>query len=65
VEDDYLIANGNFKKIQAYKTVTITVNTPTGKLKMKLFYIVLALTFFINIVVLLRATVNNIHFNLE
>ena len=31
---------------------------------MKLFYIVLAPTFFINIVALLRATANNIHFNL-
>ena len=31
---------------------------------MKLFYIVLVPTMFINIVVLLRATVNNIHFDL-
>ena len=32
---------------------------------MKLFYIVLVPTIFINIVVLLRATVNNIHFDLR
>ena len=30
---------------------------------MKLFYIVLVLTIFANIVVLLRATVNDIHFD--
>jgi hypothetical protein len=64
VEDDYLITNGNFEKIQAYKTVTITVNIPTRKSKMKLSYIALAPTFFINIIVLLRATDNNIYFNL-
>jgi hypothetical protein len=52
------------KKIQAYKTVTITVDTPTRKSKMKLSYIVLAPTFFINIIALLRATDNDIHFNL-
>jgi hypothetical protein len=63
VEDNYLIAGGNFKKIQAYRTVTITVNTPTGKSKIKLSYVVLAPTFFINIVALLRATDNDIHFN--
>jgi len=51
-------------KIQAYGTVTITINTPTGKLKMKLSYIALAPTFFINIVALLRATNNDIYFNL-
>ena len=63
VEDDYLIANRNFKKIQAYKIVTITINIPIRKLKIKLSHIVLAFTFFINIAVLLRATTNNIHFN--
>jgi len=51
-------------KIQAYGTVTITINTPTGKSKMKLSHIALAPTFFINIVALLRATNNDIHFNL-
>jgi len=51
-------------KIQAYGIVTITVNTPTGKLKMKLSYVALAPTFFINIVALLRATNNDIYFNL-
>jgi hypothetical protein len=64
VEDNYLITSGNLKKIQAYKTVTITVNIPIRKSKMKLFYIVLAPTFFINIVVLSRTTNNNIYFNL-
>ena len=63
VEDDYLIASRNFKKIQAYRTVTITVNTPIKKSKMKLFYIALAPTFFINIVALSRATENDIHFD--
>jgi hypothetical protein len=63
VEDDYLIAGGNFKKIQAYRTVTITVNTPIGKLKMKLSHIALVSTFFINIIALLRATENDIYFN--
>jgi hypothetical protein len=42
----------------------ITVNTPNGKLKIKLSYIVLVPTMFINIVVLLKATTNNIHFDL-
>ena len=42
----------------------ITVNTPNGKLKIKLSYIVLVLTMFINIIVLLKATTNNIHFDL-
>jgi hypothetical protein len=37
------------------------MNIPTKKSKMKLFYIVLAPTFFINIIVLLRATANNIY----
>ena len=46
VEDDYLIASGNFKKIQAYKIVTITIDIPTGKSKMKLSYVVLIPTFF-------------------
>jgi hypothetical protein len=64
VEDDYLITSGNLKKIQAYGIVTITINTPTRKLKMKLSYIALVPTIFINIVALLRATDNNIHFNL-
>jgi hypothetical protein len=63
VEDDYLIASGNFEKIQAYRTVTITVDTPTRKSKMKLSHVALAPTFFINIVVLLRATDNDIYFN--
>jgi len=63
-EDDYLIASGNFMKIQAYGIVTITINTPTGKLKMKLFYVALAPTFFTNIIALLRATNNDIHFDL-
>ena len=62
-EDNYLITNGNFKKIQAYRIVTITINTPNGKSKMKLSYIVLVPTMFINIVVLSRATVNDIHFD--
>jgi hypothetical protein len=63
-EDDYLIAGGNFEKIQAYGTVTITVDTPTGSSKMKLSYIALVPTIFINIVALLRATDNDIHFDL-
>ena len=48
----------------AYGIVTITVNTPTRKLKIKLSHIALVPTIFINIVALLRATNNNIHFNL-
>jgi len=40
------------------------VNTPTRKLKIKLSYIALVPTIFINIIALLRATNNNIHFNL-
>jgi hypothetical protein len=64
MEDNYLIVSRNFEKIQAYRTVTITVDTPTGKSKMKLSYVVLVPTFFINIVVLLRATINDIYFNL-
>ena len=64
VEDDYLIANRNFKKIQVYRIVTITINTLTKKLKIKLSYIALAPTFFINIVALLRTTNNDIYFNL-
>ena len=43
----------------------ITVNILNRKLKMKLSYIVLVLTMFINIVVLLRATANDIYFNLR
>ena len=43
----------------------ITIDTPNRKLKMKLFYIVLVPTMFTNIVVLLRATVNDIHFDLR
>ena len=64
VEDNYLIAGGNFKKIQAYGIVTITINIPTGKLKMKLSHIALVPTIFINIVALLRATNNDIYFDL-
>jgi hypothetical protein len=63
-EDDYLIAGGNFEKIQAYGIVAITVDIPTRKLKIKLSYIALVPTMFINIVALLRATNNNIHFDL-
>ena len=44
--------------------VTITVNIPTKKLKIKLSYIALAPTFFINITALLRATNNDIYFDL-
>jgi len=51
-------------KIQAYRIVTITINIPTGKSKIKLSYIALTPTFFTNIVALLRATDNDIHFNL-
>ena len=40
------------------------VNTPTRKLKMKLSYIALVPTIFINIVALLRATNNDIYFDL-
>ena len=43
----------------------ITIDTPNGRLKMKLFYVVLVPTIFINIVVLLRATTNDIHFDLR
>ena len=43
----------------------ITINTPNRKLKIKLSHIVLVLTMFINIIVLLKATANDIHFNLE
>jgi len=42
----------------------ITINTPTGSSKMKLSYVVLVLTIFINIVALLRATDNDIYFDL-
>jgi len=62
-EDDYLITGGNFVKIQAYGIVTITINTPTGKSKIKLSHIALTPTFFTNIVALLRATDNDIHFD--
>ena len=44
--------------------VTITINIPNKKLKMKLSYVVLVPTIFINIIALLRATNNNIYFNL-
>ena len=44
--------------------VTITVNIPTGSSKIKLSYVVLVPTIFTNIVALLRATDNNIHFDL-
>ena len=40
------------------------VNTPTRKLKMKLSYIALVPTIFTNIVALLRATNNDIYFDL-
>ena len=40
------------------------VNIPTRKLKIKLSYIVLVPTIFINIIALLRATDNNIYFDL-
>ena len=63
-EDDYLIAGRNCKKIQAYGTVTITVNTPTGSSKMKLSHVALVPTMFTNIIALLRATDNDIHFDL-
>jgi hypothetical protein len=43
----------------------ITVNTPNRKLKMKLFNIALVPTIFINIIVLSRATANDIHFDLR
>ena len=42
----------------------ITVDIPNGKSKMKLSYIALVPTMFINIIALLRATANNIHFDL-
>ena len=42
----------------------ITINTPNGKLKIKLSDIALVLTIFINIIALLRATVNDIYFDL-
>jgi hypothetical protein len=64
IEDDYLITSKSFKKIQAFGILTITIDIPTRKLKIKLFYIVLVPTFFINIIALLRATKNNIYFNL-
>ena len=41
----------------------ITVNIPNGKSKMKLSNIALVPTMFTNIIVLLRATANDIHFN--
>ena len=40
------------------------VNTPTRKSKMKLSYVALVPTIFINIVALLRATNNDIYFDL-
>jgi len=43
----------------------ITVDTPTGKLKIRLSYIALVPTIFTNIVALLRATKNDIYFDLE
>ena len=42
----------------------ITINTPNGKLKIKLSNIALVPTIFINIIVLSKATENDIHFNL-
>jgi hypothetical protein len=44
--------------------VTITINTPPRKSKIKLSYIALTLPFFINIIALLRATNNDIYFDL-
>jgi len=44
--------------------VTITINTPTRQLKIKLSYIALVPTMFTNIIALLRATNNDIHFDL-
>jgi len=44
--------------------VAIMVNIPNKKAKMKLSYVVLAPIFFINIIVLLRATNNDIYFDL-
>ena len=41
------------------------INTPNRKVKIKPFNIALVLTIFTNIVVLLRATVNDIYFNLR
>jgi len=64
VEDDYLITSRNFEKIQAYGTVTITVNTPTGKSKIKLSHVALVPAMFTNIVALSRATNNDIYFDL-
>ena len=43
----------------------ITINIPNGKSKIKLSNIALVPTIFINIIVLLRATANNIHFDLK
>ena len=43
----------------------ITINTLNRKLKIKLFNIALVLTIFTNIIALLRATVNDIYFNLR
>ena len=40
------------------------VNTPARKSKIKLSYVALVPTIFINIIALLRATNNNIYFNL-
>ena len=40
------------------------VDTPTRKLKIKLSYIALVPTIFINIIALLRATNNDIYFDL-
>ena len=43
----------------------IIIDTPNRELKIKLFYIVLVPTIFINIVALLKATENDIHFDLK
>ena len=43
----------------------ITIDTPNRKSKMKLSYIALVLTIFINIIVLLKTTANDIYFNLK
>jgi hypothetical protein len=50
--------------MQAYGIVTITIDIPTRSLKIKLSYVASVPTMFINIVALLRATDNDIYFDL-
>ena len=64
-ENDYLITGGNFKRIQAYGTVTITVDILIRKSKIKLSHVAFIPTFFINIVALSKAALNDIYFNLR